>query len=315
MKTLNISVFFLGTILLASSGIAQTTLPGGSEVDGSFSVGNSTNKGGLTITGQTGNAAVPGIKVTGDGGISLEGTYGTGLIPATGGGTRLMWYPKKAAFRVGRVDGANWDDANIGAFSAAFGSNGEAIGNFSVAFSGRAIGNSSIAFNGGVASGDRAIAMNNGATADGLFSIAIGNSIFTPTTASGFASVAIGAGTKASGMNSLALNSETISSGLNSMSVGLNSTASGNIAFSAGYKTVATSYGSFVIGRNNLVEASNATVWTDTDQLFVIGNGTGVTTDPVGVKNRNAFVVYKNGDARFTKRQGDILMGEFGNPE
>ena len=38
-----------------------------------------------------------------------------------GAGTRLMWIPEKAAFRAGRVNDNEWDDANIGIESAAFG--------------------------------------------------------------------------------------------------------------------------------------------------------------------------------------------------
>jgi len=52
-----------------------------------------------------------------DGGLLAGGTFATGSIPATGAGTRLMWFPTNAAFRVGSVDGSQWDDASIGSFS------------------------------------------------------------------------------------------------------------------------------------------------------------------------------------------------------
>ena len=35
----------------------------------------------------------------------------------------MMWHPRKAAFRVGNVAGALWDDANIGTESVAFNKN------------------------------------------------------------------------------------------------------------------------------------------------------------------------------------------------
>ncbi len=37
-------------------------------------------------------------------GFAVTSATGVGVIPATGAGTRLMWYPKKAAFRAGAVN-------------------------------------------------------------------------------------------------------------------------------------------------------------------------------------------------------------------
>ena len=60
------------------------------------------------------------FRVQGDKGALFIGEFGvTGVIPATGAGTRMMWYPTKAAFRVGYVDGTQWDDGNIGDYSTA----------------------------------------------------------------------------------------------------------------------------------------------------------------------------------------------------
>jgi len=53
---------------------------------------------------------------------------GTGTIPATGAGTRLMWYPAKAAFRVGEINETQWDPTNVGDYSMAFGINTMASG-------------------------------------------------------------------------------------------------------------------------------------------------------------------------------------------
>ena len=58
-----------------------------------------------------------------DGGLLAGGAEGTGSIPATGAGTRLMWYPARAALRAGYVEGTQWDDLNIGFFSTALGAN------------------------------------------------------------------------------------------------------------------------------------------------------------------------------------------------
>lgn len=90
---------------------------------------------------------------------------GTYTIPVEGAGTRLLWYPGRAAFRVGGVTGTQWDDANIGEYSVAMGLNSRASGN-------------------------QAFAFGNNATAAQVSSIAMGENV----TASGAASVALGYG-------------------------------------------------------------------------------------------------------------------------
>lgn len=61
---------------------------------------------------------------TGRGVIWSNGTLGT--LPATGAGTRFMWIPSLHAFRAGAVTGTQWDLAEIGDFSFAFGNDAEA---------------------------------------------------------------------------------------------------------------------------------------------------------------------------------------------
>jgi len=56
-----------------------------------------------------------------------------GPPPLSGAGTRLMWYPDKAAFRSGSVTGTEWDEANIGRYSVATGRNTKANGEYAVA--------------------------------------------------------------------------------------------------------------------------------------------------------------------------------------
>ena len=69
------------------------------------------------------------LQVNEDGGLLGLGTFGTGVIPAEGLGTRLMWYPARGAFRAGSVndfslnEGADWNDVNVGTHSTAFGVN------------------------------------------------------------------------------------------------------------------------------------------------------------------------------------------------
>jgi hypothetical protein len=99
-----------------------------------------------------------------DGGFSVPGDYinafnerGTpnDSIPATGAGTRLMWYPAKAAFRAGQVglnrDGTQWDAAKVGTHSVALGLDPKASGIASIA-----LGDATVASDGGaVARGKR----------------------------------------------------------------------------------------------------------------------------------------------------------------
>lgn len=87
----------------------------------------------------------------------------TDCIPDEGAGTRMMWYPEKAAFRAGYVNGTQWDDANIGNYSLAIGQNVRA-------------------------SGDNAVALGLRSTAANGSSLAVGED----NTATGYASVAMG---------------------------------------------------------------------------------------------------------------------------
>ena len=92
------------------------------------------------------------------------GTFGTSpSITAAGASTRLMWYPRKAAFRAGRVDGTQWNDASIGNYSVVFGSNSIASGGQSSAFG-----------NGVTASGDSSTATGIGTKAGAMGVTALG---------------------------------------------------------------------------------------------------------------------------------------------
>ncbi|MBB4638652.1 tail fiber domain-containing protein [Longimicrobium terrae] len=107
------------------------------------------------------------FRVNIDGGAVFGGVYNGGNsgsnIAAEGSGTRMLWYPQKAAFRAGYVNGTQWDDANIGNYSVAIGQNVRA-------------------------SGDNAVAMGVRSTAANGSSFAVGED----NTATGYASVALG---------------------------------------------------------------------------------------------------------------------------
>lgn len=170
-----------------------------------------------------------------DGGILAKGTYNAGATLTTAGaGVRMFWYPKKAAFRAGRVSGTQWDDANIGLSSTAVGFN-----TFANGFAATAIGEID------TASGEASFAAGAAATAKGFASIALG----FQSTASNDNSTAIGGGI-ASGLGSTAIGGGK-ASGANSTAIGEQVTASGNTSTAMGYQSIASADGSTAIGRSS----------------------------------------------------------------
>lgn len=103
------------------------------------------------------------LRVQGDAGALFLGTFGTGTIPIEGAGVRMMWYPKKSAFRAGEVDDTQWDDANIGDYSTAMGGSTTASGNFSTSMGWET-----------VASAPLSTAMGRGTSAESYASLVIG---------------------------------------------------------------------------------------------------------------------------------------------
>lgn len=102
-----------------------------------------------------------------NGSFLVGGTYDnlgfTGGIPAEGSGTRMMWYPEKASFRAGYINGTQWDDANVGYFSFAAGENARASGDYGVSLGAR-----------NVAAGVSTFAVGEQNTASGAASVAMG---------------------------------------------------------------------------------------------------------------------------------------------
>jgi hypothetical protein len=122
---------------------------------------------------------------TGGGNVVFVGSYKSsnlGSPPVSGAGTRMMWYPDKAAFRAGRVDGTQWNFNNIGNHSSAWGYNTISAADYSTAW-----GNSSSATQ------NYATAWGLNTNATGVASTAWGGS----TTASGSVATAFGFATTA----------------------------------------------------------------------------------------------------------------------
>jgi hypothetical protein len=87
----------------------------------------------------------------------------SGGVPVEGAGTRFLWYANKASLRAGGISGTQWDDANIGYYSNAFGNNVRASGDYSFA-----VGRET------TAAGSNSIALGQFVTASGAASVALG---------------------------------------------------------------------------------------------------------------------------------------------
>ena len=110
-------------------------------------------------------------------GFVARGYIGIGIIPFSGAADRLMWYPYKAAFRTGGVDGTQWDDGSTGFYTIAAGYNTMATGNYSTAFgyASQALLSYGVALGYTANSnGTAAVAIGYRATADSDYGIAIG---------------------------------------------------------------------------------------------------------------------------------------------
>jgi hypothetical protein len=198
-----------------------------------------------------------------DGAFTAYGDSFNGTIPAEGEGTRMMWHPAKGALRAGDVDATEWNDTNIGLYSMAFGSDPIASGSSSAAM-GRDT----------EASGDESTAMGSLSLASGEHSTAMGQG----TTASGDESTAIGDGTEASGNSATAMGDGTEANGPQSTAMGYETTASGHESTAMGRRTDAATEASLSIGVYNDANRGNDDDDQTTGPLFVVGNGTSVTS-------------------------------------
>jgi hypothetical protein len=245
------------------------------------------NQGGAGA-GRTIAANAGAVQITGVDGFEVTGTFNSGstIVPA-GAGARMFYNPRKSAFRAGSVSGTQWDNANVGNYSAAF-------GNSNIASGARAFA----AGNFNTASGDDAVALGSSNTASGSASFVLGSNSY----ATGTYSMAIGDQSEADGNNSFAGGSSALAPGStsfafgsnvsaansNTVALGINATASGAGSFAFGTNINADAFSSMAIGRFN-IGGGNLTSWVFENPVFEIGIGTSNT-------NRyNAFTVLKNG--------------------
>jgi trimeric autotransporter adhesin len=177
------------------------------------------------------------FRVDSAGGVIALGQIGYGIIPATGAGWRMMWHPQKVAFRVGYVDGAQWDESNIGYYSIATGALTTAAGIYSVA-----MGNQNTVEVG--AQAGVTIGSGNVVTATGSFGVALG-------------------------LNNDVLNTAGVA-------IGQNAWSNGDVAVALGYRTTADADYSMAFGyRASTNGHTGAKVFGDastTDSIEAVAN-------------------------------------------
>lgn len=217
---------------------------------------NNVERARFTSTGRIGIGTVnplADLHLESSNGFIAAGTFGNGAtLPISGAGTRMMWFPSKAAFRAGTVSASEWDISNIGNNSFAGGFNNIAKGDNSFASGqqNQALGTNSAAIGwGNIASGFNSFAVGSGGQASGPYAIALGRGPI----ANDSMSICIGYHCNSTGIASLAFGYQTTASGDYSLSMGYNSSTGGK-------------RGSFVFA-----DASSAAVTTNTaDNQFMV---------------------------------------------
>ena len=309
------SVGTTGQVLTStgSGTLTWTTVSGGVTTVGSVS--GTSNINGATISGTTitltpADALNGGIVTTvvqtfvgpktfsSIDGLKAIGTFGSGTASSIGPGTRMMWYPKKAAFRAGSVSSTQWDDANIGDYSTAMGSNTNAIGEASTALGNwtTASGPSSTAMGALTnSSGNSSTAMGDNTTAKSFAETVIGtyNTAYTPASTSALISAdrlfVIGNGVYSARSDALVM----LKNG--------NTTFSGALT-AAGFSGPLTGNASTATLAGNITATNNATLTT-------LSSLTSVGTITTGVWSGTAVAVQNGGSGQTTYTNGQLLIG------
>ncbi len=206
-----------------------------------------------------------GLHVAHNDGTIMDGNFGAGLYNAAGGGTRLVWSSKNASLRAGRVNGTQWDEANIGDYSTGFGFNSLASGTYS-------------------------IAAGRNSEASGIYSLAIGNTAVATNTNT----IALGQGTVSTGNSTIAI-------GFNCQAVGTGSKSFGGQTHSSGFNSLATGDNTFARSRGEMVVGmfstdytpTSANTWNGNDRIFNVGVGKD------SLNRKDALTMFKRGLSRF----------------
>jgi hypothetical protein len=169
------------------------------------------------------------FRVDSAGGVVAIAQLGIGIIPATGAGWRMQWYPFKAAFRAGGLDGAGtqWNDASTGFYSWAGGHNtiASAFGTFSY---------------------------GDGITVSGTDAAGFGNA----STVSGTAGFSAGASNNCTGFGCVTIGFTNTASGQGSVAIGYRVTADADYAVALGHRASANGHsGVFMFGDESTTDS------------------------------------------------------------
>ncbi|RYD83124.1 MAG: hypothetical protein EOP84_08365, partial [Verrucomicrobiaceae bacterium] len=228
-------------------------------------------------------------------GLVVGGTHSGSTVPASGAGTRMMWYPGKSSFRAGYVSGSQWDETNIGVYSAALNFNTKASGAASFATGNltTASGSNSSAFGySTIASGLHTSALGLGTVANSIASTAVGQYNLNPGHADDIFMVGNGTG--------LAVRSNVL-------------TVRKSGSLSAGTGTV---IGNVTAGSGQVVVGAYNDTTTDTSSepdtirgegVFIVGAGTSSV-------RKNALRVTTSGKV-LVQPSGELGMGTFTSGE
>lgn len=196
---------------------------------------------------RSGSPAGDRVRIDSAGGFVAMGTLGIGIIPASGCGYRMMWYPFRGAFRAGTTDDGGactyWDDANIGFYSWAGGNLTRATAFASFAF------------------GDQV-------TVTGVDAVGFGGS----NTVSGTVGFSAGASNTCSGFACVALGYTVTATGQGSVAIGYRSTANANYSVALGHRASANGRtGAFVISDASTTDSTLASANNQFNSRFAGG--------------------------------------------
>ncbi len=197
-----------------------------------------------------------------------------GTTPVSGGGIRFMWVPKKRAIRAGEAFSNEWDAANVGKWSAAFGDNTKAAGDRSMAWGYSAWATGPVSTTWGTLTeathenatswGEEAKAYALDATAWGYRSRADANMATAwgdEAVAAGQRATAWGNLTQASGDAATAWGYTTGASGNGATAWGQQTSASSDLATAWGTQTQANNFYATAWGRETRADGFNSTAW------------------------------------------------------
>ncbi|MGB1119852.1 MAG: hypothetical protein ACPGYR_05095 [Chitinophagales bacterium] len=224
------------------------------------------------------------VEIQGGDGLMVSAT-GVGIstpLPNIPNGTSIMYYsPTKGAFRAGSAGNNRWDDASVGSYSWAGGSNS-------------------------LASGDYSFAFGNTAVASGLNAIAFGPNVnvFRPS------AIGIGGNTQVGGTNAISIGTNNRIDNDNSFTIGTNNIARNTRSVLIGDDNEGTASQNFAIGLRNFVRGFNAiAIGNDND----LGGNQSITLGRDNIINTNSQFTYSIGNNLRINGSNEIVIGQYNN--